>query len=784
MAKWFDDNDLAQLGQLGGYLDGTAAVESLIRPEPAPPPASGPVLRLHSAEEGTAAIRAALRLPAPLLVLRTTPGAGKSAESLNAVRDHAQGEPVAVFVSTHRLGEQTEEALAALNVDSTRPVGVARVRLPVISGQGDAPACLHAEAAEMAAVAGVHVRQEMCVECPHREAYDGQEGRECPAYAAGADKAPVAVLQHPLLSRVLADLTRRLASKKPSKRPPARLVFIDEPPPLATHNALEKARGQWEQTRLSAELLPSTREVLEPALLAVLQAAEQGAGGLSLRQILALDGASPTTVERTLGELRDLDGAGLWRDDLPERLSRKALNPLTSERALGRLTAVARFSQLLEAIVDAAHAPERPTLRVDENGASHLTTAARWTRRIGPYIAAGGRVRLLDATANLEALRAVLGEALEVAAIEVEDAPGVERRLLLWGHAARGRHTFEGRVLDDELRGPLRRLAELVKERGARSFGLITHKPVADALRAWLEAPPGIPAPAFVPDELAQLVAAGLELLPGHYGAQRGLNLWAGCDLLATMGDPWPNLGAARAEAAALGLAPEAWALEQTRAELLQAWGRARTVHRTSPVLVVHLGSPALTPDPSWAPQWAGVRPEKPARGRPRTVTLPLSPPEAWAAERARLGLSRREHAEALGLSWRTYGRKAPPEAIEPLSDDDPGKPPKNTAKEVAHNPPQEVFEVSSDTPSPSLNSIPVYAPPKTPCFGDIGQVDSDPSPDSHEAPEAAPVRATMGDPLDGPAWGAGSRLATTREGWEAVTLRAPRALEKGARVA
>lgn len=788
MAKRPDDNDRAQRGQLGGYLDGVAAVESLIRPEPAPPPASGPVPRLHSAEEATAAIRAALRSPAVLLLLRTTPGAGKSAESLGNIRDNTRANTVvAVFVPTHKLGEQTEEALAALRVDSTRPVGVARVRLRVLHDQAEAPACLHAEAAELAAVAGVHVRQEMCVECPHREAYNGQEGAGCPAYAAGADKAAVAVLQQALISKTLADYTRRLASTKPSKKPPAKLVFIDEPPPLATHNALENARRQWEQTRLSAELIPNVREVLEPALLAVLEAAERGAGGLSLQEILALDGAAESTVERELGELRDLDGAELWRDDLPERLSRRALAPATRDRALERLAAVARFTSLMEAIVDAAHAPKRPALRVDEAGACYLTTAARWTRRIGPYIAAGGRVRLLDATAPTDALRAILGESLDVAAIEVEDAPGVTRRVLRWGHAARGRHTLNDRVLDDEVRGPLRRLAELARECGARSVGVLTHKPVAKALRAWLEASPGTPAPAFVPDELAQLVAAGLELLPGHYGAQRGLNLWAGCDVLATLGDPWPNLGASRAEAAALGLKPEAWALEQTRAELLQAWGRARTVHRTSPVLVVHFGSPALAPEPSWAPQWAGVRPERPARGRPRTVTLPLSDPSTWAEERARLGLSRREHAEALGLSWRTYGRKAPREAGETLSGERSEEPSKNTAKEVAHNPPQEVFEVSSDTLLSSSSLIPDYAPPKTPCFGDLAPANTpstDP-PGAPEAPSAAPARATMRDPLDGPAWGAsGGRLAPTRGGWGAVTMRAPGAPGGGAWVA
>ena len=136
MAKRLDANDLAQRGELWSYLDKHVTVQG---PEPPEPPASGPVPRLHSAEEATAAIRASLRSPAPLLLLRSTPGAGKSAESLSAVRDHAsdKGAAVAVFVPTHKLGEQTQAALTALHVDSTRPVGVARVRLRVLHDRSE-----------------------------------------------------------------------------------------------------------------------------------------------------------------------------------------------------------------------------------------------------------------------------------------------------------------------------------------------------------------------------------------------------------------------------------------------------------------------------------------------------------------------------------------------------------------------------------------------------------------------------------------------------------------------
>jgi len=735
-----DDNDRAKRGEVWGYGDDAEDVDV----EPTPPPASRTVPRLLSAAEGSAAIRAALRSPAALVVLRSTPGCGKSAEAWAVVRDHCRGDERAIVTApTHRLGEQIQAALGALGVPSTRPQGVARVRLPIIDGNGaDAPACVHHQAAELLAIAGSSAREKLCKDCPARENHP-QTGGECPAFLAGSEEAPVAVMQHTLLASLLRRQTELLtAPPAPGKGgkgppPPARLFVIDEPNSPFLHSPLGGARQQYDREKLAAELGTDARERLEPALFAVLRAVEAGGhAGASLRRLLALAGGTPGAVEADLAELRALDGADLWQKSLPERLARSAMHPSGREHALGRLAVVARFSGLLAALVDAAHHPDAPVLRVDEDGAAFLVTRARWTRYLGPYLAAGGRVRLLDATAPVDAFRALWGDALEVASVEVEDAPGVTRRALRWGHAARGRHTIEGQVLAEETRGPLRRLAELVTECSARKIGLLTHKPLADALRGWLAAAPGAPAPAFVPDELAALVGAGVEVSVGHYGAQRGLNTWAECDMLVTLGDPWPNLGAARAEAAALGLDPDAWAIEQARAELVQAWGRIRAVHRTAPALVAHFGSSVLAPEPSWAPQWAGVRQERAPLGRPRSVTMPLSDPSTWAEERKRLGLSWRQHAVALGLSLGTYQRKAPKGTDEGASSGDP----KNPHKQAYHNPPLNDSEVSGAPGAPLSSSIPDYDTPRSAGFSPLPKSETTSEP--HPSPVPAGVRA------------------------------------------
>jgi hypothetical protein len=82
------------------------------------------------------------------------------------------------------------------------------------------------------------------------------------------------------------------------------------------------------------------------------------------------------------------------------------------------------------------------------------------------------------------------------------------------------------------------------------------------------------------------------ELLLGHYGGVRGLDAMKHADALATIGDPWPNLDEVRTEVdfLRLGVTWQARAEAICRAELEQAHGRLRTVHRTEPARALHVG--------------------------------------------------------------------------------------------------------------------------------------------------------------------------------------------------
>ncbi|MGE0328653.1 MAG: hypothetical protein AB7S68_40435, partial [Polyangiaceae bacterium] len=80
--------------------------------------------------------------------------------------------------------------------------------------------------------------------------------------------------------------------------------------------------------------------------------------------------------------------------------------------------------------------------------------------------------------------------------------------------------------------------------------------------------------------------------LTGHYGAVRGLDGMKECDNLVTLGDPWMNLSDALNDAGFLGV-PDQWEARyeaRCRAELEQAHGRLRTIHRTRPGRALHIG--------------------------------------------------------------------------------------------------------------------------------------------------------------------------------------------------
>ena len=138
----------------------------------------------------------------------------------------------------------------------------------------------------------------------------------------------------------------------------------------------------------------------------------------------------------------------------------------------------------------------------------------------------------------------------------------------------------------------------------------------------------------------------------GHYGALRGLDRWAAHDTLITLGDPIPNLDHV-ARTTDRDIPERARALGA--AELEQAHGRLRTVHRTTPCTQIHVGM--LCPDGWRAPIEEHVPTEG---GRPRAPSV-----DVGALVRALGGIRKAARAVHVApvtvLRW-TRGERVPNE--------------------------------------------------------------------------------------------------------------------------
>jgi len=619
------------------------------RTPPAPPPAPPPPLT--SAADAFAVIekesKEALKRPRAITVIRSTTGAGKSMAVRSAIAAH--GEPVSIFVQGHDVARTYEDEFGKLGVVSKRGEGVAAV----LDADGEKE-CKRLPAVEALAIIGVMPREKLCPECPYRTGCSAAERGTVEGAIVRIDQASIA-------HRLTAHFTAKLKSPPTDDKPVFRSIVIDEPPALtASHKLDSDSARAWRGLRgyLTHGAFETFDQIVHPVLVAldrVVAGVPVVRDGMSLRDLLGACGFD-TGIEQALAAAREVPDRP-WN----ARLTAKLIDPTASPEAIAL---VKHGVELAEVIIEAAHRPDAPLLSisVDDDGkpgARALTVRAAWTRQVRAFVEAGGSVLLLDATAHREALTASIGEHKFVL-LDVADAVGVERVAVKWGNAARRRHTIgseQGRRPNPEkLIGPLRDLANRIRERGARHVGVLADKPTSEGLIAALKSiAVGAPTPELVPEELAELVREGVRLDVGWYGNQRGSNHWQAVDLLATIGDPHPNIGDAQASAVALGLERNVMAEHCVDSELVQAWGRARTVHRTKPVLVVAYTN--LDPRRSgMAPQWHGASWSVLLNGRPTTAN-PATDPAGWALERSVAGVSQRAHAVTVGLPRTTYQR-------------------------------------------------------------------------------------------------------------------------------
>lgn len=591
----------------------------------------------ESLEEVTARLEALLGdVPAGLVLVRAQCGLGKTRAAMVAAAKRAQAKhrtpgahvrapmhsKTAISVPTTRLARELEDKLRGLGLDVVRFFGV----LSVV-GEDGAPVCQFGAAGRVLAAGGQSIPWEFC-EGRGRDTCDLAE--TCPAYGGreGPKDARVAVGPHSML----AELESWCGSTG--------LLVIDEPPELLVTEILRVEDLAIARASL-VRFEPRYAAAMAPALEAVHAWLKDGG---ELDYVGALDRAFAWGTNAELEEAAfDATGARGAKE-----AARNAFKPdhkgscapplkwteLMVARRLPKYAAsLGEASRVLGALWRCLNV-EGAVVRVEVRGRDDRPSlVCTWPDdQLRNALRRDGAVAVLDAGAELHrpVMAKVVGYEPAMHVFEARDGAPVERVLLRTTSGTRAAWLPGGRIHVARVTGAVRAAVDWALERPG-PLGLITFLALELALRAargedvrgaWGKAGQRVEDLELIRTSLGPELArlAGLRVELGHYGAMRGLDGWKDLDAVITLGDPWKNLGDVQHEVDFLEL-PGGWEARveaQARAELEQAHGRLRVVHRTRPARQLHVG--ALVPG-GW-PSWATRRPPD---GRPVSVAaVPL----------------------------------------------------------------------------------------------------------------------------------------------------------------
>ena len=686
VARWLSRQRVAGLGTLDALWPavGRAVRAAFARGDvaafaaddtPAPPPGL-PV------REAVEALESVLREARDEVVCVRAPcGLGKthSAQVIAAersAREHAdpesestrapRGSKTAISVDKNDLAIQVAADLAA------QGVGVKRFFGPLSLKRADGTReCKFFDAARHLAGGGQSVVREFCegrgrAPCPHKATCRAWRGVE------GPDDARVAVGPHQLLGALDGFAGT------------SGLLVVDEPPalvegatiPAGDFDAALIALGSFEDSYAKAmrPLLQAVsawvREIAPEGDLHTLTTAVEG----------AVDAIDADDLRSALEALGEDPGGGTSGDTLKAArgalAGRETATPPIQWSAMARARASAALAQVLGSasrvcgLLYRAATSEAPVaFRVEGGAKGRVCVVSQVREAFVGALKRDGAVVVTDANVDLHVplIARVVGYEPRVLDLVVADGAPVARTLLRRSGANRAGWFAHGRlVVSDELVRAVRAAFAWACEGPAQTLGVITFRPLRLALEAAYSGPSAALAAAWreagqTPETLAAAVEAlkpcvdawrgeGRVLLLGHYQALRGLNLMADADALVTLGDPWPNLGDVRHACAVLGI--EEWEERfeaMARAELEQAHGRLRTVHRARPGRACHVGT-LLPSGASWHPSAVDVRVSR--GGRPKGKSA-MTPDEARAL-RAQTGWSRSRLAYELNCSPET----------------------------------------------------------------------------------------------------------------------------------
>lgn len=553
-------------------------------------------------------------------------------------------------------------ALALQEVSKLRAEGASVRRLfgPLsVLGEDGKPVCRFADSARALANGGQSIPFEFCegrnkTPCEHRET--------CPAYGGeeGPHDARITVGPHGLL-----DALNGWAGA-------TGLFIIDEPPPALETVVLTVA--ELEETTASLRYFKNHyASAMAGALLAVTH---------WTRLFAPLDEAGPLALAFEVGiapdlEQRAYDATGATkavdavRAAFPPEHTGTTAPPIEAHvvemtrRWPGLARQVGTASKVLRAIWRAVCADTGQVIaRVEEREGKGRVLVITWSHEpLKRAFTREGSCVVTDASASvhLPVYASMVGYEPPTHRFAAADGAPIQRTFLHTKGATRSSWLDHGRlVVGAGLVRAVRTAVDWVlEEPETRQVGIVAWKVLELALRAALGDDVGDAwlASGQRPEVLGEVRASlgpMLARLPGrpklgHYGALRGLDDWRDLDAVITLGDPWPNIGDVQHEVDFLGLGDwEARAEALCRADLEQALGRLRTVHRARPGRLLAVG--AMLPG-GWGPS---TELRRAPEGRPRTE--PTMPPEELRTRVEALG-GRRVVAALLGIDESTVGR-------------------------------------------------------------------------------------------------------------------------------
>lgn len=524
--------------------------------------------------------------PEGLSVIRAACGLGKTRAARlvaleRAMRGgaHKPNTKTGIAVPTNDLAIQVATDLRAAGAQVRRLFGPLSV-----PGPYDGFECRYRASAAALAEGGQSTRKLFCTTCEYQSECSAVDGEE------GPHDARILVGPQALLAELEAGTGK------------TGLLFIDEPPSVLEDEVFSIDDLAHAERHLADHFEARYAAAMAPVINAVRVWAEASgspveAPGPLLRAFEA--GVDVALEERAF----DVTGATTLLEAVALAQEKPGAPPLlrttfaSARSVLSLAQRVGRASRVLRA-VHRALTRQGVTATLYDRGERRLTITgvslplARALAREGRTVVAAA-----DAHLYLDAYETVLGYRPAFHEFVAGDGAPIARTLLLLQKANRRGWAEQG-----SLDAAIRAAAAWIREAPVEAVGVVTFQHVEARVRRLLR------------EELA-----GVRVEVAHYGAVRGLDAWRDFDAVVTLGDPWPNLDHVARELG--GEAPEGArndrAEARARAELEQAHGRLRTVHRSKPGRALHVG--ALLPG-GWVEP---IEIRRPAAGRPRRAEAP-----------------------------------------------------------------------------------------------------------------------------------------------------------------